>query len=73
MDRKRRFVDKYIRKLPGTGRTVALCLKEYKHREAKVQVLGAQAQMRMFDFLYGLRLGILLLKHNDNLSVLLQT
>ena len=27
MDRKRRFVDKYIRKLPGTGRTVALMFK----------------------------------------------
>ena len=36
------------------------CLMEYKGREAKVQVLGVQAQMRIFDYFYGLRnLGLL--------------
>ena len=32
------------------------CLMEYKDREAKAQVLGVQAQMRTYDYFYGLRL-----------------
>ena len=39
----------------------------------KVRVLGVQAQMRSFYYFYGLRLGILLLRYNDNLSALLHT
>ena len=49
------------------------CLMEYKDREAKARVLGVQAQMRTFDYFYGLRLGILLLSHSINLSASLQT
>ena len=49
------------------------CLTEYKDREAKARVLGVQAQMRKFDYFYGLRLGILLLRHSNNLSTSLQT
>ena len=37
-----------------------------------MRVLGVQAQMRTFDYFYGLRLGILLLRHSVNLSVSLQ-
>ena len=48
------------------------CLVEYKHREAKARVYGVQAQMRTFNYIFGLRLGILLLKHSDNLSKSLQ-
>ena len=46
---------------------------EYKDREAKARVLGVQAQMKTFDYFYGLRLGILLLRHHDNLNASLQT
>ena len=46
---------------------------KYKDRETKARVLGVQAQMRTFDYFYGLRLGILLLRHSDNLSASLQT
>ena len=38
-----------------------------------MRVLGVQAQMRTFDYFYGLRLGILLLRHSVNLSASLQT
>lgn len=48
------------------------CLKEYKDSESKARVLGVQAQMRNFDYFYGLNLGILLLRHSDNLSSSLQ-
>ena len=37
-----------------------------------MRVLGVQAQMRTFDYFYGLRLGILLLRHSVNLSASLQ-
>ena len=43
------------------------CLIEQKDREAKPRVLGVQAIMRIFDYFFGLRLGILLLRHSDNL------
>ena len=46
---------------------------EYKNREAKAPVLGVQAQMMTFDYFYGFRLGILLLRHSDNLNAPLQT
>ena len=49
-------------------------LIEYKDREAKLRVLSVQTKMmRTFDYFYGLRLGILLLRHSDNLSASLQT
>ena len=45
---------------------------EYKDREAKARIYGVQAQMRTFDYFFGLRLAILLLGHSDNLSTLFQ-
>ena len=48
-------------------------LTKYKDREAKVQVLGVQVQMRTFDYFYRLRLGILLFRHSNNLNDSLQT
>ena len=45
---------------------------EYKDREAKARIHGAQAQMRTFDYFFGLRLAILLLRHSDNLSTSFQ-
>ena len=48
------------------------CLVEYKDREAKARIHGVQAQMRTYDYFFGLRLGILLLRHRDNLSTSLQ-
>ena len=47
-------------------------LIECKDREAKLRVLGVQTKI-IFDYFYGLRLGILLLRHSDNLSASLQT
>ena len=48
------------------------CLVEYKDREAKARIHGVQAQVGTFNYFFGLRLGILLLRHSDNLSTLLQ-
>ena len=45
---------------------------EYKDREAKPRIHGVQAQMRTFDYFFGVRLGILLLRHRENLSTSLQ-
>ena len=72
MDRKSKF-DKCIQKLLGTGRAKRCCLTEYKDKEEKVRILGVQAQMRRFYCLYGLRLGIRLIRHSDNVSASLQT
>ena len=49
------------------------CSSEYKDRETKARVGGVQAQMRTFEYFFGLRLGILILRHSDNLSASLQT
>ena len=46
------------------------CLVEYK--EYKARIHGVQAQMETFDYFFRLRLGILLLRHSDNLSMSLQ-
>ena len=44
------------------------CLIEYNDRETKARIYGVQAQMRTFDYFFVLRLGIILLRHSDNLS-----
>lgn len=41
--------------------------------EMKARLLGVRAQMELFDFLYGICLGKLVLKHADNLSKTLQS
>lgn len=48
------------------------CSSQYKDRETKARVGGVQAQMRTFEYFFGLRLGILILRHSDNLSASLQ-
>ena len=47
-------------------------LVEYEDREAKARIHGLQAQMQTFDYFFGLRLGILLLRHGDDLSTSLR-
>ena len=47
-------------------------LDVYKDTESKARVNGVQSQMQSFDYLFGLRLGTLLLRHSDNLSISLQ-
>ena len=39
---------------------------------SKARVLGVQVHMRKFHYFYGLRLGILLFRHSDNLSASLR-
>ena len=48
------------------------CLAVYKDTESKARVNGVQSQMQSFDYFFGLRLGTLLLRHSDNLSISLQ-
>ena len=48
------------------------CLDVYKETESKARVNGVQSQMQSFDYFFGLRLGTLLLRHSDNLSISLQ-
>ena len=47
-------------------------LDVYKNTESKARVNGVQSQMQNFDYFFGLRLGTLLLRHTDNLSISLQ-
>uniref|UniRef100_A0A1X7VW05 Uncharacterized protein n=1 Tax=Amphimedon queenslandica TaxID=400682 RepID=A0A1X7VW05_AMPQE len=47
-------------------------LQIVKDIEMKARILGVQAQMKKFDFLFGVSLGFLLLKHTDNLSKTMQ-
>ena len=48
------------------------CLKEYKDTETKACIISAQTQMNKLNF-FGVKLAILLLRHNDNLSTTLQS
>ena len=41
--------------------------------EMRARIIGVNAQMHMFDFLFGISLDNLLLHHTDNLSATLQT
>ena len=41
--------------------------------EIRARIVGVQAQMEKFEFLFGLVLGIHILKHTDNLSKTLQS
>ena len=62
------------RKLAESRRAVTLLFNGIQRsRSKKVRVLGAQAQMSTFDYFYGLRLGILLLRNSVKLSASLQT
>ena len=47
-------------------------LESLLESDIKARVIGVQAQMRTFNFLYGVSLGALILAHNDNLSKTLQ-
>ena len=40
--------------------------------EVKARIHGVSAQMKTFDYLYGVNLGEMVLKHSDNLSCTLQ-
>ena len=40
--------------------------------EIRARVIGVEAQMQSFDFLFGVSLGALILNHTDNLSKSLQ-
>ena len=43
-----------------------------KDTEMKARILGIQAQMKKFDYFFGVSLGLLLLRHTDNLSKTMQ-
>ena len=38
----------------------------------RARIIGVEAQMLKFEFLFGVRLGALILRHSDNLSSTLQ-
>ena len=44
------------------------CEDYVKEVDARAQINGVSAQMKSFNFLYGVSLGELLLMHSDNLS-----
>ena len=68
-------VYKYIQKLPGTGRGVLLVFNEVEKSRSERASFGVHAEIKAFDYFYGLRLGTLPLGHSDsdNLSASLQT
>ena len=49
------------------------CLKEYKVTETKADIIGVQTQMNKCNYFFGVKLAVLLLRHNDNLSTTLQS
>ena len=48
------------------------CLKEYKDTETKARIIGVETQMNKFNYFFGVKLAILLLRHSDDLSTTLQ-
>ena len=47
-------------------------LQIVKDTEMKARILGVQAQMKKFDYFFGVSLGLFLLRHTDNLSKTMQ-
>ena len=47
------------------------CLKEYQDTETKARIIGVQTQMNKFNYIFGVKLAILLLRDNGNLSATL--
>lgn len=47
-------------------------LEAARDTESKARIRGVQVQMRTFDFLFGVSLGEMVLRHTDNLSKTLQ-
>ena len=47
-------------------------LEHVKGTEMKARIHGVSAQMMKFDFFFGISLGLLILRHSDNLSKTLQ-
>ena len=62
------IVKQHLRELQRLGRALELVFVEYKDREAKTRIHGVQVRMQTFDYFFGLRLGILLLRYSDHLS-----
>ena len=48
------------------------CLPEYGEPDIKARVIGIKTRMKSFSFLFGIRLGNLVLSHSDNLIVTLE-
>ena len=49
------------------------CLKEYKDTETKACIIGVQTQVNKFNYIFGDKLAILLLRHSDNPSATLKS
>ena len=49
------------------------CLNEYKDTETKARIIGVQTQVNKFNYIFGDKLAILLLRHSDNPSATLQS
>ena len=49
------------------------CLKEYKDTETKACIIGVQTQVNKFNYIFGDKLVILLLRHSDNPSATLKS
>lgn len=47
-------------------------IEAVKDTESKARIQGVKAQMKTFDFLFGVTLGEMVLRHTDNLSKTLQ-
>ena len=48
------------------------CLDYIKDTEIKARIVGVEAQMKTFDYLFGVLLGEVILRNTDNLSRTLQ-
>lgn len=48
------------------------CMEFVNEAETRARIIGVSEQMRKFEYLFGVALGELLLKHSDNLSKTLQ-
>ena len=50
-----------------------VCLDEKRQADIRGRIIACQAQMKTYDFFFGLNLGYLLFSHTDNLSKTLQS
>ena len=73
MDSKMWCLNQYYSALQGMKRIMEVVLKEYKDTETKTHIIGVQTRMNKFNYFFGVKLAILLLRHSDNLSKTLQS
>ena len=73
MDNKMWWFSQYYSALRGIKKNMEVVLKRIQRHGNQVSHNFFQTQMNKFNYFFGVKLAILLLRHSDNLSATLQS